>query len=781
MRTWTPRPGQKAMLDFAAGKDKCLLLGKPGSGKSMVAVTLALGTLAQWGGKILVVAPPIPARIGWARELGSWAATASLSVRAVQASDFGFERRMDRLDPLVGRLKISDPAGVRKRLLGFPETVHTVPWHLLWHFVERTQGEHWPYTTVILDELDYAQSHASKMFEAANHISHEMPVARVLGLSGTLSMDDPQQLWAPMQLIDNGKRLGKNITTMRTWWLLPSKVDKRTKQVYSYTVDPAQLPELARRVGEVAMSVPTPLDFEVVINDEYVELPDAARQAYREIKRQLITVLESGVPIEAPNAAALQGKLCLAAGTEVLTGRGWVPIETVAHGERVWDGVEWVLCDGAVCNGVRDLIDCRSIFATPDHQFLVRSGWRAAQEISDGESSEGLEWADVRLPDGAEEGGVAADGAGALSVGSLGGPVRLWGGSHTHGGPTPEHEPRAVEVLRVSTGRAGCGFERQPWDDGAPRLEFLARCAEPMRVAQGQGLRKLWGSGDPHVQAVAGELRPVLGGHAGDVGPRAFSGAGGERQRVQQSELPMGDVETTGQQQTNERVYRDPQGADDGVAGSAGVRVQAGHDLPADRTRLAPGRSVVFDIANAGPRSRFVARGTNGVPVIAHNCQIASGQVYDAGKQVQVVHTEKLERLEQLLPRLGPVVVFFWYQHEKAALLERFPHATDVREPRAVERFSRGEIPLLLAQWRSASHGIDTLQFACRDVLVYSPPFSASAYHQGLARVIRPGQPADSVTVHRLIASKTIDEDILFNMIPGKQALSESLLSQTYQ
>jgi hypothetical protein len=187
-------------------------------------------------------------------------------------------------------------------------------------------------------------------------------------------------------------------------------------------------------------------------------------------------------------------------------------------------------------------------------------------------------------------------------------------------------------------------------------------------------------------------------------------------------------------------------------------------------------------------KRQLVAILEDGTPIDAPNAaalqgklqQIASGQVYDGDKIVHRLHTEKLDRLEDLLPMLGPVVLFFWFTHEKAEILKRFPHARDVREPGMVEQFSRGSVPLLMCQWKSASHGIDTLQFACRDVVVYSPPFSASVYEQGLARVIRPGQPADSVTVHRLIASKTIDEDILFNVIPGKKALSESLLSQTY-
>ena len=452
------------MMAFASARRHSLLLGKPGSGKTMAAIHVAMDDVIEHGGPILVVAPPIPARIGWAREAGSWAATAFLSVRPILSPDLNFER-------VAGLLSVRNRAATRNRILGFPESVHTVPWHLFFNFVELMQGTGWPYRTVILDEATFLQSHKSKMFQAAKHLcKNQSGVERVQLLSGTLAPDDPEQLFAPTFLCDGGTLLGENITTFRSWWLLPAKVDKRTKQVYSYTVDPAQKAELERRMAQLAISVPTPIDCGVIVNDIFVDLPDDVRRSYREIKRQLITVLESGVPIDAPNAAAMTGKLL----------------------------------------------------------------------------------------------------------------------------------------------------------------------------------------------------------------------------------------------------------------------------------------------------------------------QFASGSVYDGDHDAQQVHGNKIEALAELLPHLGPTLVFYWFKHEKARLLEAFPHAVDVREPGAVEQFARGSVPLLIAQWQSAAHGIDTLQNSCSDVVVFTPPFGAGVYEQGLARIIRPGQKAATVTVHRIIAERTIDESILFDVLPGKKTLSESILKRTY-
>ena len=97
----------------------------------------------------------------------------------------------------------------------------------------------------------------------------------------------------------------------------------------------------------------------------------------------------------------LGGKLvenCLSEGTLVITDKGLVPIECVDIGMRVWDGVEWVNHDGVICQGDREVINVNGIYMTPDHKILTAKGWCESGQ------SEGLNWAEVRLPDSIEEG-----------------------------------------------------------------------------------------------------------------------------------------------------------------------------------------------------------------------------------------------------------------------------------------------------------------------------------------------------------------------------------------
>lgn len=89
------------------------------------------------------------------------------------------------------------------------------------------------------------------------------------------------------------------------------------------------------------------------------------------------------------------GKLvenCLAQGTLVLTDRGLVPIEKVSKDTLVWDGVFFVRHEGVINKGLQDCITVDGLSMTPDHRVLTEKGWMPCVE------TQGLNWADVRLP-----------------------------------------------------------------------------------------------------------------------------------------------------------------------------------------------------------------------------------------------------------------------------------------------------------------------------------------------------------------------------------------------
>ena len=90
------------------------------------------------------------------------------------------------------------------------------------------------------------------------------------------------------------------------------------------------------------------------------------------------------------------GKLvenCWAAGTPVLTHRGWVPIEDVSGADLVWDGVEWVPTNGsAVRYSRRPLFELDGLCVTGEHKILTERGWVNAADC------DGLDRVQVQLP-----------------------------------------------------------------------------------------------------------------------------------------------------------------------------------------------------------------------------------------------------------------------------------------------------------------------------------------------------------------------------------------------
>lgn len=73
---------------------------------------------------------------------------------------------------------------------------------------------------------------------------------------------------------------------------------------------------------------------------------------------------------------------CFAEDTEVLTDRGWVPITTVCHGDRVWDGVAFVAHGGLAYRGYKRVVDWMGVRVTPDHRVMWREDqWLPVEEF----------------------------------------------------------------------------------------------------------------------------------------------------------------------------------------------------------------------------------------------------------------------------------------------------------------------------------------------------------------------------------------------------------------
>lgn len=143
--------------------------------------------------------------------------------------------------------------------------------------------------------------------------------------------------------------------------------------------------------------------------------------------------------------------------------------------------------------------------------------------------------------------------------------------------------------------------------------------------------------------------------------------------------------------------------------------------------------------------------------------QFTGGAVYHPeGSTYQMVHEAKLEALEALVEAAvaEPVLVFYNFIHEKDRILERLKGygAIKLGGPEHVDKWNRGEIPVLVCHPASAGHGLN-LQEGGRRIIWYGLPWSLELYQQSVARLHRQGQ-SKPVMNHILICPGTIETDV---------------------
>lgn len=139
--------------------------------------------------------------------------------------------------------------------------------------------------------------------------------------------------------------------------------------------------------------------------------------------------------------------------------------------------------------------------------------------------------------------------------------------------------------------------------------------------------------------------------------------------------------------------------------------------------------------------------------------QFTSGEIYEPDGSVKSLHTLKLDALADLIEQAqgNPVMVFYYYKHEKRRILERFSEARALETAQDIRDWNSGKIPILLVHPASAGHGLN-LQNGGNVAVWYSlPSWNLELYEQANARIYRQGQEKPCVIYH-IITRGTIDE-----------------------
>lgn len=252
-------------------------------------------------------------------------------------------------------------------------------------------------THVVVDEIaQVARNASTDRWKALNLVINKQVPRQAWGLTGTPTPNAPTDAWAQCRL------------------LVPERVPpyfNRFKDQVMRQVGPfLWLPrDNATEIIKEAMQPAIRFS-----RDECVDLPPClyeTRQvdltteqarAYQQMMEKLAAEVDSGEVI-AVNEAVKMNKLlqiaCVAHDTDVLTHRGWVPIQNVTDADLVWDGDAWVSQGGAAYKGFKPVVSVSGVRLTEDHKVWVGE-WVEAKEIVNGHAAEKFARTEVRLPNG---------------------------------------------------------------------------------------------------------------------------------------------------------------------------------------------------------------------------------------------------------------------------------------------------------------------------------------------------------------------------------------------
>lgn len=269
---------QKMGRELIINSPYCGLFLDCGLGKTLI--TLAALYDLNPSGHILIVAPKTIARSTWQKEIDKWRIpirTRSLIVNE-HGKDLTRKKRLERYAEVA-----TDPPTmyfINRELLS----------DLIDHMPKNSQDRSvWYFPIVVLDEAQSFKSHTSVRFKKLAWV--RPAIRRLVELTGTPTPRSLMDLWAELFLLDQGQRLGPNISTYRrtffsegihinnfpvTWNLLPGAED-----------------EIYRRIRDIVFSIKNPALIlpPVTYNELTVVMDDAEKQLYQTLLKEKVLEL----------------------------------------------------------------------------------------------------------------------------------------------------------------------------------------------------------------------------------------------------------------------------------------------------------------------------------------------------------------------------------------------------------------------------------------------------------------------------------------------------------
>jgi SNF2 family DNA or RNA helicase len=300
---WKPKDFQDEGRCFLFDHKAAALWWRMGRGKTVTTAS-AFADLLDIGlsGKILVVAPKRVAKQTWPNEFKKWDHLSGM-----------------RWSTIIGTAK------QRKEAANRNADVYFTNWeNIAWLLDEYKIG--WKWDTVVLDEASKVKSQSTRNYKTVKHLRMHKMVDRLYELTGSPAPNGLKDVWAPVYLMDRGRRLGRTQDAyLNRFFFRDRSGDLQIRGL------PAQ-EHINDRLKDIVYALRSAVtDDEPIINPVEIELPSVVMEKYRQLETTTFLEIE-GKQVTAAQASAMSGKLLQFASGGVYTEHPeWVEV----HQEKI--------------------------------------------------------------------------------------------------------------------------------------------------------------------------------------------------------------------------------------------------------------------------------------------------------------------------------------------------------------------------------------------------------------------------------------------------------------
>lgn len=280
---YKPHDYQEYAKNFILEHPASGLLLDCGLGKTVITLSALWELVLDYFliGKVLIIAPIRVGRDTWPAEIEKWDHLKGLSYSVVIGTEK--ERR----------------AALMKPAFLYIINRENVAWLV--------DNKLFDFDCVVIDELSSFKNWQSKRFRALRKVRAR--VKYVIGLTGSPAPNGLIDLWAQVNLLDMGERLGRYIGGYRERYFLP---DKRSRDViFSYKPKEGAEDAIYEAISDICVSMKAN-DYlqmpDLIESNVMVEMDEKERKIYDQLKADLIVPFPDG-DIDAASAVGLSNKL----------------------------------------------------------------------------------------------------------------------------------------------------------------------------------------------------------------------------------------------------------------------------------------------------------------------------------------------------------------------------------------------------------------------------------------------------------------------------------------